>query len=386
MKKIMIFHASAGAGHRKVAEVLAKKIGELKPEGVSCVMEDSLDSVPAFFKKSYVDTYFYAVKHIPGIWGWSYEVLDRPGIYAMARPFRSAANRFYGRRLLDRVVRESPDVLVCTHFLTAELFAAAKKKGLLRSTIVTVVTDFLPHTFWVNDGTDVYWVMGTDAAENLIRRGVDPRRIQAKGIPVDEAFKPLGKKAEMRKKYGLDDKRLTLLLTSGSFGLGPNEAILRELEAFKNQIQCLVVCGNNAGMKETLERGRYGFPVKIFGFVNFMPELMEAADLMIAKSGGATTSESLAKGLPMVVLEPIPGQETRNADVMKAHGAAFFMILPEQIKPIVQAVLENPKILEDKRRSIARLAKPDATRDLAAFILSGHGAACPSSGTPAENS
>ena len=122
-------------------------------------------------------------------------------------------------------------------------------------------------------------------------------------------------------------------------------------------------------MKEQLESMRFSFPVKVFGFVDFMPELMEASDLLVAKSGGATTVESLAKGIPMVVLHPIPGQETRNAKFLKQTNAAFFMQAPEQIKPILYAVLTYPDMLKSKRAAVASIARPRATEDAVKFIL-----------------
>ncbi len=367
--KIFIFHASAGHGHRKIAEVLESAFKRRQVPGLECVVEDSLDSTPSFFKKAYVDTYFYAVKYIPAIWGWCYEMLDRPWLYALARPFRSLSNRIYGQKLLRRVIDEAPDLIICTHFFTAELFATAKRKGLLKSRLLVQISDFMPHTFWVNSGTDDYWVMGKDGADDLKRRGVSPEQIIAGGIPVEEVFRPNGKKFELRPKWGLTNDRLTLLLTSGSFGLGPTEEILKELEAFKDRIQCLVVCGNNAELKTRLENTAFGFPIRIFGFVNFMADLMETSDLMIAKTGGATTSESLAKGLPMVVMKPIPGQETRNAAVLRQNDAAFFMDLPEEIVPIVRTVLDDPQAMEKKRLAISNLARPHAADELVAFAL-----------------
>ncbi len=367
--KIMIFHASAGYGHFKIGEVIAKAFHARGIDPKSCTLEDALDSTPPSFKKMYTDLYFYSVKHIPKIWGWCYETLDQLDIYALIRPLRSLHNRFYGKKLLKRVIQEAPDVIITTHFLSAELFATAKRQGKLKSLLITVVTDFLPHTVWVNDGTDFYWVMGEDAKKDLLRRKVPEKQIIAGGIPIDPAFTVRGDREKTLRKWGLEKNRLTILLTSGSFGLGPQEAILEALQGFSDKIQCFVVCGNNKSLLETLTARKYKFPTKIFGFVNWMPELMDASDLLIAKTGGATTSESLSKELPMVVLEPIPGQETRNANVLRANHAAFFMIQPEEIKTIVQTILQNPQLLEEKREAAARLARPSAAEDLVTFVL-----------------
>ncbi len=367
--KIFIFHATAGHGHKKVAEVLSKALQSRGLANSDVRVFDSLDLTPWVFKKTYPASYFYSVKYTPKVWGFFYENLDLPGPYSMLRPLRHCANRLNGGAILDLVKKENPDVLVCTHFFTAELFASAKQGGEIKARLITIITDFLPHTFWVNEGTDIYWVMSEETRAELLKRGVPDDKIKVGGIPVDSIFQPSGNRKVILEKHGLAPDKFTLLLTSGSFGLGPQEEILKALGAFKDRIQCLVVCGQNSNLKSRLESQSYSFPVKIFGFVDFMPDLMEASDLMIAKPGGSTTTESLAKGLPMIVMEPIPGQESRNAGVLENRYASFSMKNPEDVRVILNAVFENPALLESKKKAMAQLAKPHAAEDLVSFIL-----------------
>lgn len=367
--KIFLFHATAGHGHKKVAEVTAKEFLARGFTQEQVRVFDALDLSPWIFKKVYPASYFYSVKYAPAVWGWFYENLDKASWYKALRPFRSFANQLNGGKILELVKKEKPDVLICTHFYTAELFATAKKKGEIQSRLITVITDFLPHTFWVNEGTDHYWVMSRDTRAELLKRGVPADKIQVGGIPVDPVFQPAGRKIEMRHKQGLEAGRFTVLLTSGSFGLGPQEEILNQLKIFKDRIQCLVVCGQNRTLKERLDSAAFPFPAKIYGFVDFMPELMEAADLMIAKPGGATTTESLAKDLPMVIMDPIPGQESRNAEVLKRNFAAFSIEKPHEIQTVVRAIFENPQLLASKKLAMAALAKPHAAEDLVSFAV-----------------
>ncbi len=366
--KIFIFHASAGHGHQKAAEVLAKAFLKrgLKPEDVRVI--DALDLAPFVFRKSYPAIYFHSVKNIPHVWGWFYEMFDLP-VTAWLKPFRHFFNFLHGQKLLQLVKKEKPDVIICAHFFTAELFSSAKAKGKIQAKIITLITDFLPHSFWVNPGTDIYWVMGEDASRALQKRGIPKEKIRTGGIPVEDAFKPAGRKAEILSKFKFETGRLTLLLTSGSFGLGPHAEILKELESFKDKVQCFMVCGKNAGLQQSLEKISFSYPIRIFGFVDFMPDLMEASDLIVAKTGGLTTCESLAKGIPLIVLEPIPGQETRNAEILKERNAAFFMEKPEQIKVIVQSILKDPALIDAKKKEIQKLSKPHAAEDLASFVL-----------------
>lgn len=364
---IKIFHATAGHGHKKVAEVIAQTFQKRGRESVQVL--DVLDETPSLMKSAYPASYFYAVKYAPKLWGWFYEMLDKPAFYRWVYPIRRIHNALMGASLLRKLQKEQPDVLISCHFFTAEHFAHAKRKGLLKAKLVTVITDFFPHSFWVNEGTDYYWVMGDEGKKELMRRGVAESQIIAGGIPVAEVFKPTGHKETIIQRWNFKNDRLTLLFTSGSFGLGPQEAILKELDSFEDKIQCLVVCGNNKELQQKLQAQTWPFPVQVFGFVDFMADLMEASDLMLAKSGGSTTTESLAKGLPMIILDPIPGQETRNAQLLLARNASFSMSEPAQIKTIMKAVLENPRLLQNKHLEIRKMARPNAADDFVTFIL-----------------
>ncbi|HXV28473.1 MAG TPA: glycosyltransferase [bacterium] len=367
--KIFVYYGSAGHGHQKVAEVIGRALiaRGVKPEEIK--VQDALQKTSLLFRHTYPATYFWAVKDLPKVWGWFYETFDRAGIYPAVKPFRRILNKIEERKMMEEVRREQPDFIICTHFFPAEVFAAAKKKGLIQATLITVITDFFPHFFWVNDGTDYYWVMSEETKEDLIGRNVPREQIIPGGIPADPVFKPSGRKHEILKKWGFSTGRFTVLLTSGSFGLAPHDEILKSLEVFSDRIQCFVVCGHNQSLQARLESAHYPFPVKVFGFVDFMPELMEASDLLIAKSGGSTTVESLMKEIPMVVFQPIPGQEMRNARLLKDYHASFFMEKPEQIRTILQTILDNPKLMDDKRKSIRSMAKPNAAEDLATFVL-----------------
>lgn len=367
--KIHIYHATAGHGHKKVAEVIAetfRKRGLTHPE---MQVFDVLEWTPSYVKVLYPGTYFHAVKSIPKVWGWFYEALDKAALYRPLYPLRRLNNRWMGGKLLAEVKANAPDVIITTHFFTAELFATAKNKKKINSLLITVITDFYPHNFWVNEGTDYYWVMSDDGRRDLVRRGVPESRIIAGGIPIGDAFKPSGRKKEIRRHWNFDENRFTLLFTSGSFGFGHPEAILHELTAFKERIQCFVVCGHNHDLQRRLSQSPWPFPIQVFGFIDFMPDLMEASDLLLAKPGGSTTTESLVKGLPMVILDPIPGQETRNAQLLISRNMSFTMRKPAQIKIILKAIFDNPQVLTDKVHEIKAFARPNAADDFATFVL-----------------
>lgn len=368
--RIAILHASAGHGHAQAAASIREGFLFYGAAEKDILLLDSLDETPAWFKKIYTSLYYYSVKHTPRLWGASYALLDQGWFFnRLGYPVRRLMNGWVGRRILARMKKEKPDAILFTHFLAPEVLGHAKKGGEIASLLVTVITDFLPHRFWINPGMDHYWVMSDEGKKIIERWGVGREDVTAGGIPVALRFRPAGRKRECRKKEGLDEDRFTLLITSGSFGLGPTEEVLQSLREFGGRIQVIAVSGKNQNLFAALEKESYPFKMKLYGFVSHMDELMEASDLIVAKPGGATTSESLAKGLPMAVLEPIPGQEAGNARLLRERNAAFFLKHPMDIRTILKAIFDYPAVLAEKKRSIDALAKPDAARDVARFVL-----------------
>jgi len=368
--RIVVFYASAGHGHQKAAEATKEGLVACGVSEGEILVLDALDLAPPWFKKFYTSLYYYSVKHTPRFWGFNYRLSDNPVFYQrVVRCMRERVNSGVGARLVERVIQEKPSAILSTHFLAPELLGRAKLEGCIDSFLVSVVTDFIPHCFWMNSGTDHYWVMSEEGKQVFVERGVPKEKITAGGIPISLCFRPQDKKKELRRKEGLQETRFSILITSGSFGLGPTAEVLDAMRDLASAIQVIVVCGRNEDQRRLLESKRYPFPIKLYGFVSNMDELMEASDLLIAKPGGATTSESLAKGIPMVVLQPIPGQETGNAEVLKKRNVSFFLGKPSDIRTILKGILDYPEVLEEKRREIQRLAKPDASIQLARFVL-----------------
>lgn len=363
--KIAIFHASAGEGHRRAALAIAEA---LKRSGVSepdLLVKDALDYGGSFFKNSYTGFYYWFVKNLPAMWGVFYDLLDNPAIYTIFYPIRRIYNAWHGRKLLADVIKNKPALIICTHFFSAEILGHARKHGQIQSKVIVLVTDFHPVRVWMHEGVDEYWVLSEDARQTLIQRGVSRERITVGGFPITANFQKSGSKQAILKKFDFDDNRLTVLLTTGSFGLGEQERFLEQLNSLKDRIQCFVVCGRNQALEATLKSKKFEYPCRIFGFVDFMSELMDAADLMVAKPGGATTAEAMAKGIPMIATGAIPGQETENLKFLLKENAVFSAETPEQIIHVIGMILNNMKLLDEKREAANRICNPRAAEDVA---------------------
>ncbi|MBI4430519.1 MAG: hypothetical protein HY587_02265 [Candidatus Omnitrophica bacterium] len=371
MIRIAIFHATAGEGHRKVAEAVASELKILLNGDAAIECLDALDYTNAFFKKSYPAVYHFLVTKVPRLWGMAYELFDRTEIFWIFRLFRRWFNSFHAAKL-ERYLREKQfDAVISTHFLAAETTAALKKAGKISSVIHTVITDFSAHMLWVNPGTDYYAVMHPDTVETAVRRGAPRGITYVTGIPVNREFHEFSDRDEVLKSLGLAPSgKKTLMITSGGFGLGPTEPILRCLEKFSDEVQVIVVCGKNVELKERLSRLQTPLAMKVLGFVDYMPKLMSVCDLVISKAGGSTICECLAKGLPLAIFSFIPGQEERNVRMLLKYNAARIIGSPEEVNSIVDDLLHNPDVMKAWREGIRSMAKPFAAREVAEFTKS----------------
>lgn len=364
MAKILFLYVNAGYGHRKVAEAVYQELTG-RPGNHQVEIFDALAKTNPVFEKSYPILYYWMVVHATCIWTFFFSLTNEPWIYPLISPLRTLWNGFQSFPLRKYIEAGNYDSVIFTHFFPAEVCATLKRRGKIKARLFTIVTDVIPHRVWANRETDDYWVMADESAKILTNYGVSKEKIHIKGIPVASDFlKPVDSKT-IRKKLGLNEDRLTILFSSGSFGMGPTEAVLDSFSELRNDIQVIVVCGNNKVLLHHLNNQSFLFPIRLFGFVDNIHELMSASDLLIAKPGGSTTCESLVKGLPMIMMAPIPGQESHNADWLASHVAAFKIKDSKEINEVIKQVLAEPIRLESMRNAIRRIAKPQAAKDLA---------------------
>ncbi len=358
--KTLILYASAGHGHQKAAQAVAEAYAEADPrQAVECL--DVLENMPPFLGQSYKGVYIFLIKYFPWLWGILYGVADMRPFYFLIAPVRDLLNRFSVRRLIRRLSDENPSAIVSTHFLSTQVVGSLKKRGKISSLLVTVITDYQPHFFWLDDRVDAYAVGAPETRDELVRRGVPAERIHVTGIPTGKAFRVSIPREAAAKILGLDTTRFTVLLTSGGAGVGDIARIARRLAALPEQPQVLVVCGTNKKLFSGLQGIQAEYKnLKVFGFIKNMHELMAASDILIGKGGGLTIAESLCLGKPLIFYRPVPGQETRNAGVLCRHGAAVEA-------PSIDAVVEQAAKLMTERSEMQRMAerakalgKPDA--------------------------
>lgn len=371
-RRILVLSASVGAGHLRAAEAMTLALRQLAP-GDEVRSVDVLDLTNAAFRRVYGRLYLDLVNKAPHALGYFYDRLDRPSRSGKNRgdALRRVVQRANLPRLTKLLTAEPWDLAVSTHFLPAEVIAGLKKRNGLPLPHATVTTDFETHRLWVNAPCERYFTATEEGARYLAHWGAPADGTFATGIPVHPVFAAPKDPAACRQKHALSADRPVVLQLAGGFGVGPVEKLFDALCEVDRPIHLVAVSGRNAKLKAGLAArpvpARHR--VTVLGFTTEIDELMAAADLVVSKPGGLTTSEALARGAAMVVVNPIPGQESRNSDFLLENGAAIKANNAATLGYKVGALLADPARLAVMRAAVTRIARPRAAFDVAAKAL-----------------
>jgi processive 1,2-diacylglycerol beta-glucosyltransferase len=366
--RVLLLSATSGAGHVRAAQALEKAFSARG----DCLVEhiDALQYVSKLFQRIYDKAYISMVRRAPQLMGVLYDRTDQPWHHSRPRLALDRLNTGPMIRLLKRI---QPNLCVATHFLPAEIIAWLIAKRKLRAHNAIVVTDYDVHAMWLCQTVDRYYVAIDEAKEYLARIGVPREKLLVSGIPIDPLFATPVSRSDVRKQLGLDATASVILISAGGYGIGPVEQLVKDLLGLQRPWQIVAIAGKSEKTKKRLEeiakeggKLQSGSPrLCAVGFTTEMDKYMAAADLMVGKAGGLTTSEALARALPMALIEPIPGQEERNADHLLEAGAAIRCNNLPAAAWKIAALLDDAERLERMRDAALGLGKPDAAARIA---------------------
>ena len=368
--RILLLSASVGTGHNRAAEAIHLALAQLCPEA-HLEYADVLDDTNRAFRRVYGRGYFGLVDMAPHVVGYLYDRLDQPVKRPRVERMRLSLSMLNLQRLVDRITRTNWDLVICTHFLPAEVVSRLRISGKVNCAQAVVTTDFDTHRLWVNSPCERYFVATEEGRLNLAAWGVDHDDIAVTGIPIHPSFAEFKSPVECRHRHGLGTDRPIVLQMAGGSGFGPVEKVHRALLDVTVPLEIVSVCGRNPTIGAELEQ----IPCpprhrrRVIGFTRQIDELMAAADVVVSKPGGLTASESLARGAAMLIVEPIPGQETRNSDFLLENGAAVKVNNLASLAHKLTAMLTEPRRLDDLRGNARRVARPHAAFDVAAQCL-----------------
>jgi processive 1,2-diacylglycerol beta-glucosyltransferase len=358
---VLIATVTAGGGHLAAAAAIEEAWKTLRPED-SVELLDVLKFFSPLHRKIYVNGYVQLVGRAPELWGLMFDKTDNLKVVRRMNKLKQAFPSRSRTRFERHVVETGPEAVLCTHFLPLELLGNLRhKKNGPRPFTVSIVTDFEAHALWMEPCVDLYCVAAEATKARLVARGAAAEEVVVTGIPVGAKFSSEPDEEAVRKARGLRDDLPVLLVLSGGFGMGPVAEMVEQLDKAERAFQILVVTGRNEELRRELAAQDRRHPTQVIGFASNMHELMAVSDLVITKPGGLTSSEALAMGKPLLILNPIPGQEAANSDFLLEHSAAAKANRMEDLPYRIEELLGSKRLARMAQAS-KRLGRPDAAR------------------------
>ena len=372
MKKVMIFYAAYGGGHLSAARSIKENL-ETNYNDVDVKLVDCMEYVNKVVNKVTTKAYSEMAKKAPQTWGKVYWKSQTGPLAHIS----TTSNKVLSIKLNTLLKDFGPDIIISTHPFGTQMCAYLKKLGKLDAKIATVMTDYAPHDQWLvlNKYVDYYFVSHDEMKRKLHEKGISNEKIYATGIPLSQKFLLKYDKTEILQRISLSpDKKTVLFFGGGEYGLGKSKT-LKIFKTFveNNNIQIVAISGKNPKMKEDfqclVDELDKKDSVKVLEYTDKVPELMSISDLVVTKPGGLTTTESLASGLPIVVINPIPGQEEENAAYLENNKVAIWIKNNDDIEQILNDLFSNPSKMQEMKIRARLLAKKNSTKDICKIIL-----------------
>jgi len=371
MPGILIVHASLGTGHLSASNALA---AAFERQGRDAVVLDVLDYANPVLRAALNQYFKQTTERAQSLYKLLYAQTDAADV----------EEAFSGNRLLtmlerpflshfEQVVKDlRPDAVVSVHPVPGHILAHNKQQGNLPQPLYVVVTDYMAHSSWLVPGVDRYFVPSDFTRRELLIRGVPPELIEVTGIPVSLEINDPKEPMALRERYELPRDRCVITLFGGGIEVERVRLIVGHILESRTEGMLVVVAGRNEKLENALSDLSDGpnMRLRLYGMVDHVDDLVAASDLVISKAGGLTVSEVLARGTPMVIIDPVAGQEEWNADVVVGAGAGLQLRMPETVPAAALYLLSQPERLEMMCRQARLMGRPRAALDVAGSILS----------------
>lgn len=372
MKKIMVVTVTAGEGHNSIAKAVKGFLEEDQNNKVKVI--DLFKKYSPIIKQKIINEgYMAACKYAMPIYNMVYRFLQntnpekRNKVPAQNTILKESAN------LLQDIYLFEPDVIICTHFFGSMIISNLRRLYSIPAKTVSIVTDYTVHPFWeASIGID-YVVAPTEAlTETLIYKGFKPEQILPIGLPVKKEFSENLDKGKARQELGLNQDDFTVLLMFGGGGFGQNVKVFKQLLKVKRPLQIMVVNGKDTQSKKKIDAlvkaSKTKHKVHNYGFVNFVSKAMSAADILVGKAGGISVTESLNKGLPMLLPLNLAEQEKANMRFLTQSGAALNYSFKNPLIKTLTSLFDNREKLESLKKAGEAVRKPNAIFEIGNIV------------------
>ena len=373
MNKILIFYGSYGGGHLSAARNIKDYIENKYPD-TEILIVDCIEYINKMLNKVTTKAYTDISKNARWFWRQLYYNSENGALSSIS----NSANTVMAFKLNKLIQDFKPNLIISTHPFSSQMCAFLKKKNKINCKLATVMTDYAPHNQWLvaHEFVDYYFVAHDGMRESLAIRGVDKSKIYSTGIPLSNRFLLNYDKKKILNEYGLSPNKKTILFFAGGelgFGKDTTFKMLKSIIDNFPYLQIIAIAGRNVKMKKRFDdlvsETNSEDTVKVLSYTNQVPELMSVSDLVITKPGGLTTTESLASGLPLILIDPIPGQEEENAKFIENNEAGLWIKKGENIQEILSNIFSDPNKLHHMKINSRLIAKKNSTKDICEILL-----------------
>lgn len=367
-RRILLMYISKVSGHRQATVAIQKALRNLLPDA-EIMSINGFEYTYPILEKVVNRAYMGVIKSVPVLWDKMY---DNPKLVKRSKGIKEFLNKKSHKKLHKLFEEFKPDTVICTQAFPCGMVADYKTTHSGTFHLIGVLTDFAPHAYWLNPGVDYYIVPSEDAKNRFVASGISPEAIKVFGIPIRTKFAERIEKGDVRRKLGLDTELPTVLVMGGGQGLGPIKKVVQSLLKLPDHLQLIVIAGTNLKLMHWLKQTKTMTDknMLIYDYAANVNELMDASTMIITKPGGMTTSECLAKGLPMIIVNPIPGQEVHNTNFLIKEGIALRVDDVDEIAREVKALLGSPERLAAMSKAASDHGRPLAARDIADLVVS----------------
>ena len=365
-KNILVVTASMGSGHNKAANAVAEAIKRKYPVNKINVI-DFMSTETAYFNSLVKDIYLKMLDHTPSVYEFFYKFTSDS---TKGSTIQSVFAHAMKKDMRELIKKYEADMVICTHPFPCAAASYLKQTGEINIPLITVMTDFCVHQFWLYKNIDIYFTANDLLKKEMVNQGLLEERIFVTGIPVGYNFRVDYNRDDLLAKFKLEKDKPVALIMGGGLGLGGVKNALCQLERLKKDIQILVITGTNVALWSEMNEYAQHSKHKIFvwGYSHNIQEFMSVATFLISKPGALTISEALTRELPMILHDPIPGPEVDNAKFVSDNGAAIWVKHQDTLDAVVREVLSDATILPKLRNNAKVLKKPYASDNIADVI------------------
>ena len=373
---ILLFYASYGSGHLSAATAIEQYIRENYPDAKTLKI-DCVEYINKSINKISTSAYKSIILKTPVLWGQVYKLLKNDTILDITQ----FSNRFMAKKIFTLFEDFEPDLVISCHPLGGQITSFLKSHKKTNCKLATVMTDFASHKQWLigKDYTDYFFVSNIEMKTSLISEGIYPNKIYVSGIPISPNFYKNYDKENIYKSLNIaKNKKNIIFFGGGSLGLSSSsniQAILTSLlQATDESHQIIIISGKNQKLyndfQKTINNTYHKSQIKLIDFTTELPELLPITSFVITKPGGLTITECISTNVPIILINPIPGQEKENAQYIADNKMGIWIKTTKLTPEYFQEIFNDTKLIEEIKENQKKYSHINSTKNICDILIS----------------